>query len=432
MVSTILKNTELAQKQWDRYISSVERGHQAYQKQARLNEDFYLGGGRQWDAEAKAYLEAQGKPWLEENIIFSTVNTVIGYQTQSRMDIAYKPREEGDQAISDIITKLSLFIVDQNKYPWVESQVFADGLIQQRGYFDMRMVFDDNFYGDVQITDLDPLNVIPDPDSKSYDPDDWADVTITEWKPLEDIKLIYGPAKYRQLLKTFQEDEPDFGEDGFEEPRNKFGTSGTYNSYYRNEAGEEHVRIIERQWYKLTNRECWYDVETGEVFFVPDGMKDSEKKSIAKENGYELIKKLVKRIRWTVSTKDTILHDDWSPYDHFTIIPYFPYFRRGITLGLVDNLIKTQEMINKTYSQILHVINTTANSGWKAEEDSLVNMEIEDLEQEGSKTGLVLEYKKGRPAPEKIEPNAIPPGLKDMAASGVELLQLISGVTEAF
>ncbi len=421
---------QLARKQWDRYTSAIDRGHFEFQKAAKKNEDFYLGGGRQWDEDVKQYLEEIGKPWLEENIIFSTVNTVIGYQTQSRMDIAYKPREEGDQATSDLLTKLGMFIVDQNEFPWIESQVFADGLIQQRGYFDLRIEFDDNMYGDVSITSLDPLDVIPDPDAKSYDPDDWQDVMTTRWMSLDDIKTTYGPHKFRDIMRTI--DEPDFGEDGQEVARNRFGTIGTYNAYYKDKTEEEHVRVIERQWYKLQNRDFWFDTDTGEVFPIPDETTPAEKNKVAKDSGFDIITKLVKRIRWTVSTKDVILHDDWSPYDHFTVVPYFPYFRRGVTVGLVDNLIKTQEMLNKTYSQILHVINTTANSGWIADEDSLANMEVEDLEHSGGQTGLIIETKRGRERPEKIEPNQIPAGLKDMVNSGIELIQVISGVTETF
>lgn len=420
----------LARKQWDRYTSAIERGHYDYQKMAKKNEDFYLGGGRQWDTDVKEYLESIGKPWLEENIIFSTVNTVIGYQTQSRMDIAFKPREEGDQETSDILTKLGMFIVDQNEFPWVESQVFADGLIQQRGYFDIRIEFNDNMYGDVSITSLDPMDVIPDPDAKSYDPDDWQDVMTTRWMTLDDIKTTYGLGKYRELLRNV--DEPDFGNDGFEVERNRFGTVGTYSAYYKSSADEEHVRVIERQWYKLQNRDFWFNTETGEIYPIPDEMSKSEVRKFAKENDYEVITRLVKRIRWTVSTKDVVLHDEWSPYDHFTIVPYFPYFRRGVTVGLVDNLVKTQEMLNKTYSQILHVINTTANSGWIVDEDSLSNMETEDLENSGGQTGLVVEVKRGRERPEKIQPNQVPTGLKDMVNSGIELIQVISGVTETF
>lgn len=422
----------LARRNWDRFTVAMSRGHIDYQQRAKKNEDFYFGGGSQWDDDVKAALEAIGKPWLEENIIFPTVNTVLGYQTQSRMDIAYKPREVGDQKTSDILTKLAMFIVDQNRFPWLESQVFADGLIQQRGYFDIRMDFDENVNGDIKISVLDPLDVIPDSDAKSYDPSDWQDVIITKWVPVDDIKILYGPAKYKKVMQAISNNsEPDFGADNWGVERNKFASLGT-SGFYRDTDGDEHVRIIERQWYKLTSRDFWYDIETGDLMPIPDGISESDAKKTAKANGYEILKRTVKRVRWTVSTYDVLLHDAWSPYEFFTVIPFFPYFRRGRTTGMVDNLIKTQEMLNKVYSQILHVINTTANSGWIVDENSLVNMEVEDLEQRGSETGLVMEVKAGRERPAKIEPNQVPTGLKDMINSGIDLIRMISGVSETF
>lgn len=427
----VLKEQELARRHWSRYQMALRRGHQEYQRQAKTCENFYLGGGRQWTDEDKQALEDAGRPALEENIIFSTINTVIGYQTQSRMDVAYKPREADDQGISDILSKITMYITDQNKFPWKESQVFADGLIQQRGYFDIRMNFDENVYGDISIETLDPLDVIPDPDSKSYDPDDWADVTVTSWMTFEDIKETYGLKKWRLVEKSFTT-EPDFGRGSLEEERNKFGTTNNYSAFYTDDNDIQHARLLSRQYWKVQNRDFFFDPTSGDLYPVPDDMKPAERKKFARENKYETIKKVTKRIRWTVSNRDVVLFDEWSPYDHFTIIPYFPYFRRGVTLGLVDNLIKTQEMLNKVYSQILHVVNTTANSGWMLEENSLVNMDTEDLEAVGSQTGLVLEYKRGGQPPQKIEPNQVPTGLKDLVTSGVDLIRLISGVSETF
>ena len=427
----VLKEQELARRHWSRYQMALRRGHQEYQRQAKTCENFYLGGGRQWTDEDKQALEDAGRPALEENIIFSTVNTVIGYQTQSRMDVAYKPRESDDQNIADVLSKITMYITDQNKFPWKESQVFADGLIQQRGYFDIRMNFDENVYGDISIETLDPLDVIPDPDSKSYDPDDWADVTVTSWMTFEDIKETYGLKKWRLVEKSFTS-EPDFGRGSLEEERNKFGTTNNYSAFYTDDNDIQHARLLSRQYWKVQNREFFFDPTSGDLYPVPDDMKPAERKKFAKENKYETIKKVTKRIRWTVSNRDVVLFDEWSPYDHFTIVPYFPYFRRGVTLGIVDNLIKTQEMLNKVYSQILHVVNTTANSGWMLEENSLVNMDTEDLETVGSQTGLVLEYKRGGQPPQKIEPNQVPTGLKDLVTSGVDLIRLISGVSETF
>ncbi len=429
-----IKETQLAQRHWTRYVNSLVRGHHKYQKQAKNTEAFYLGGGRHWAQDTKDRLEALGKPWLEENIIFSTVNAVLGVQTQSRMDISYKPRETGDQIVSDTLTKVGMFLLDQNKFPWVESQVFADGIIQQRGFFDIRMDFSNNIFGEVKIKDLDPLDVIPDPDSNSYDPDDWNDVMITSWIPLDSIESIYGRKKFLSVTNGFQNRinaTGSFGDDGFGEPRNRFGDELNFNSYYLDETGAEHVKVIDRQHYQLQNRRFFVDT-IGDLIPVPDDFSDREAKRFAKENEYEIIKKVVRRIRWTISTEDTVLHDDWSPYDHFTVVPYFPYFRRGVTVGLVDNLVKTQEMINKVFSQVLHTVNTTSNSGWSVEEGSLTNMDTEDLEDLGAQSGLIIEYRRGSTKPEKIEPNQIPTGLDKLITTGVELIRMISGVSETF
>jgi hypothetical protein len=103
--------------------------------------------------------------------------------------------------------------------------------------------------------------------------------------------------------------------------------------------------------------------KTGESRPIPEQWDEGRVKYVAKEFGLHIIKKLVRRIRWTVTADNVVLHDDWSPYKHFTIVPYFPYFRRGVTIGLVENLIDPQELLNKSESQNLHIVNTTANSG---------------------------------------------------------------------
>jgi hypothetical protein len=427
----VVVDRDLASRHWMRYQLALRRGHQEFQQQAKINENFYLGGGRQWGDADKQQLEAMGRPVLEENIIFSTVNTIIGYQTQSRMDVAYKPREEDDQGISDILSKITMYVTDQNKFPWKESQVFSDGLIQQRGYFDVKMDFNENVYGDISIETLDPLDVLPDPDSKSYDPDDWADVMVTSWMSFDDIKETYGLKKWREIENNISA-EADFGRGSLEEERNKFGTTNNYSAFYTDSNDIQHARLINRQFWKVQNRDFYFDPKAGDLYPVPDDIKPKDRIKFAKDNGYEIIKKVTKRIRWTVSTRDVVLFDEWSPYDHFTIVPYFPYFRRGVTLGIVDNLIKTQEMLNKVYSQILHVVNTTANSGWIVEENSLVNMDTEDLVDVGSQTGLILEHRKGSAPPAKIEPNQVPTGLKDLVTSGIDLIRLISGVSETF
>ena len=44
-------------------------------------------------------------------------------------------------------------------------------------------------------------------------------------------------------------------------------------------------------------------------------------------------------------------------------------------------MISPQEQLNKISSQELHIVNTTANSGWVVESGSLSNMTEEELEE---------------------------------------------------
>lgn len=433
MAKQSIKNSKLADATWNRYSSSLVRGHADYQKRASKCEDFYIGGGRQWDLDVINQLELEERPWLESNLIFSLVNSVTGYQTQSRLDIAYKPKETGDQELADVLSKIGMHVLDDNKFPWVESEVFQDGVIQSRGYFDVRIEFDDNMKGNITISAKDPLDIIPDPDAKSYNPDDWADVMETRWMTTEEIREMYGTAKANLVMKYHETNESDFGVGEIGSTRNKFAgkdDAGIF-AYTRDEVGVDHIRIVERQYWKSQLREFFVD-ENGDMEPVPDDMSEQAKLDYENEHGLFRTRKVVKRVRWVTATKDVILHDDWSPYDHFTIIPFFPYFRRGVTIGLVDNLISIQEMYNKILSQELHTVNSTANSGWIIEEDSLVNKDIEDLENQPAKTGDVLEYKRGRAEPKKIQPNQIPTGLQKFGDDARALLSQISGVSEIF
>jgi len=126
-----------------------------------------------------------------------------------------------------------------------------------------------------------------------------------------------------------------------------------------------------------------------------------------------------------------LLHDDWSPFQHFTVVPFFPVFHKGKTIGLVENLISPQEYLNKTTSQELHVVNTTANSGWQMEENQLVNMDNDELEQRGAETGLVIVRKAGSAPLEKIQPNQVPTGLDRIGYKADEFIKDLSGVSDS-
>lgn len=409
---------QTAQENWDRYRYGVERGHIDYIDRASLCERFYLGGGLQWDDADRAELEGQGRPAMEANEVMPAINSAIGYQIHNRMDIAFRPRTQTSQAAADIRSKLAMQIADNNKLHWIETGVFSDGMIEQRGYYDIRMCYETNVLGELAITDLDPRDVIPDPDAKSYDPAKWGDVTVTRWYTIGEIVSLYGQ-KLADRVKEMQGDEgeEDHG-DGVDEAgdtgeRNKFGNrdSGTH-SYYawfkgKNDATARY-RVVDRQRFEFSMADVVV-TRYGDVHVITDTNQAEVEKEVAA--GGVKTKRMVKRVRWVVSTRYVTLFDDISPYDRFTVVPFFPYFRRGKTRGMVDNAIDPQRIINKSLSQFIHILNSSANSGYTVEKGSLTNMTTADLEDRGGENGLVIEYAKGAKEPKKIDPSQVPNGV---------------------
>jgi len=434
---TPAEEQHLASLQWDRYVRARDHGHLEYIHMAKKCDDFYRGD--QWDIEDQDALEAEGRPALTINTVLPTINTILGEQSSRRADIRFKPRRGGDQALADTLTKVFMQISDNNKLDWVEQQVFSDGLIMDgRGYFDVRMDFTDHVEGEVRITAKDPLDILIDPDAKEADPKTWNEVFETKWMTLDEIEEAYG-AKKADQLQFIAENGNSFGRDSIEFEEQRYGDLdpgddlfGTTVSPDEEEYGNiRALRVVERQYKIMSRVKAFVDPDTGDQRECPDAWSDSKAKKFAKQYNLNLISKMKRKVRWTVTCDQVVLHDNWSPYNDFTIVPFFAYFRRGNPFGVVRNLLSPQEQLNKIASQELHIVNTTANSGWMVESGSLVGMTADDLEEHGAETGLVLEYARGTTPPNKIQPNTIPTGLDRIAQKAALNIKTISGVNDS-
>lgn len=425
------QNTELSYETWQRYVWVRDNGHLEFVRKARACEDFFVG--IQWDLSDLAILKAQRRPALTINKIISTISNVLGEQIYNRTEITFKPRNEGaSDEVADALTKVFMQISDNNQLPWLRSDVFADGIITSRGFYDVRLDFSDSLKGEIRISQVNPKNVLIDPDADEYDPDSWSDIIVSKWLSPDSVALLYNKDD-ADILRERQESYFPYGYDAVDRDRDRFGAprSISYGLAPEDQRGlVRNVRILDRQWRKLDMVKHFVDVQTGDLVPVPFDWEDDKISEYLSQNpGIAVTKKLIKRIRWTVVAEDLVLHDDWSPYNHFTIVPYFPYFRRGRTVGLVENLLGPQELLNKVSSQELHVVNTTANSGWKIKRNALQNMSTGELEEKGSQTGLVIELDDLANA-EKIQPNQTPQGLDRISFKAEDHIKSISGVSD--
>ena len=427
-------NADLMQKMWMRYEYARDNGQLEYIMKAELCERNFRGD--QWLEADAAALRQANRPHITINKIMPTISNVIGEQINNRNEISFQPINGSPEETAEALVKVYKYISMENQLDWKRSDMFMDGVITSRGYLDVRMDFNDNIRGKITITNENPKNIIPDPDAEEYDPDSWNEVTKTKWLTADDIEVLYSKADADLLRNT---DGATDGNLGFSSidllTRDRFGNN--FQAVQQGPNGEDmssvlrNIRVLDRQHKVMDRRKFFIDVRTGDQRPVPDEWSLDKINMVKNRFGWEVISKIAKRVRWTVGAGNVVLHDEWSPYQRFTIVPYFPYFRYGKTLGLVENLLGPQEILNKVSSQELHVVNTSANSGWKVKSGALATMTIEELEMKGAQTGLVLELTGAMDEVEKIQPNQTPQGLDRISYKAEDAIKNISNIGDS-
>ena len=174
------KDAKAARDNWAAYERSRDNGHSDWIEIARKCDNYYSGD--QWEADIVDELDAQNRPHITVNQVLSTINQVLGEHIKTRQEITFKPRgkgatEEAAIALSSVMKQIQY----NNSSQWNEQQVVADGIIEDRGYFDIRIDFSDNIEGEIREVVRDPRDVLIDPGAKEYDPSTWKEVITTRW-----------------------------------------------------------------------------------------------------------------------------------------------------------------------------------------------------------------------------------------------------------
>ncbi|HRP74481.1 MAG TPA: hypothetical protein PKZ27_02735 [Rhodocyclaceae bacterium] len=339
----------------------------------------------------------------------------------------YLPTGDADLNSAKVMDAVWLSIQQQNMFDFLETDVYKKGLIMLRSYYDVRVEYDDDYTGHVKITSPRSQDIILDPSIESYDTCDWPRIFKRRFVSHDDVAHKYGKAAAEHLRHTAIPDWYEY-EDSF--MAQQMGRLPYYKySLPEDMTGIRGHLLLEQQYHVYKRKDVFVDVETGDTSEIPETW-DRDRISRVLEMTPELstMRKEVKTVRWTVTCEGQTLHDEDSPYDYFTVVPYFPSFIDGVTKGAVESLLDPQQLYNKVSSQELHIINTTANSGYKVKRGSLLNMTIEEAEEKGSKSGIIFEMDDIQNL-EKIQPNQVPQGHDRISFKADQIMRNLAGVS---
>ncbi|WP_341893749.1 hypothetical protein [Ferrovibrio terrae] len=409
--------------------------------------------GRQWAENVKRSIERQGRPVLTFNEIFPLVRLVLGYHRNNRNDTRAIPGYDGtgEEKVAEAISRVFKQTAEQNQMSARDAEVFGDGIMTGRGFYDTRLDFSENDFGEIKTGSRDPFRVKVDPDLDDYDLDKGGFVIQDEWACIDQVRDLYGQ-QAADLVSPLTRGNTSVGpiintnsESGDVHPIRSFGLEdndmpewwGQYNTVLGDYTDplRKSIRVLEFQYWQATPTRVFVDLETGDRSVIPDHWnqeKIGKALYFAEQRGNPLFvrKQMTKRVRWTTIIGDLIVYDDWSPYDGFTLKGYFSWFRRGFTRGMVHDLISPQDEINKRHMAGVETVMRTANSGWMYQENSLDPVQERQLKNFGSAPGINIKFK-GEKAPTRITPVGPSTGHEWLETNAEDKMRRISGVNEA-
>ncbi|WP_417790293.1 hypothetical protein [Terasakiella pusilla] len=429
--------------------------HRIWAEPAKKCVDYFEG--RQWTADEIAQRFAKGLPSLSFNEIGPLVRLVIGYFQNNKTDLSFMPGNDAHstQDLAELLSQVIKQISTATQLAYVDTETYLDGLLTGRGFQETKLNFEENMLGEVETKAVDPFTVYLDPESHEYDLNDHPRVQMTRWVSLDEIEATYGrPAKGLlegftngnvwngfpisagsseeevSPIRNFGQQLDEYGQDDYSSFRSTF-----FEHLY--DTSRKTVRILDTQYWVRQVKPCFIDLETGDKAVIPDSWDNLRVAKVLEwaarsGNPLKVQRLMCKRARWTVLAGDVIVHDSWSLYDRFTLSGFFPYIRRGITKGMVEDLIDPQDEINKRRNLEIEIVGRQAKGGWVYEEGTFDAKEEENFKTFGSTPGARVKTRTGKKDTLKeLGTGPAPQAMEKLEQKGYENVRRTAGINES-
>ena len=393
----------------------------SYYPEAEWDLNMYLGN--QWDAQEKRTLFEEGRNAFVFNRIRRTINMVTGYQRKHRLSSVVVPIENSDQQTADQLSQLLLYSMNYGEGYRTISDCFGGALKTGWNLMSLWMDYrDDPVNGDIRFG-RDPYNgFIVDPYFTKLD---WSDCDYIM------RRKYLSPDQINSILPGHEKEIWDLYKVGWSRD-DKF----TWLPYQRNPAGQDLMAYNEFYLQKWKNVPMLVDMETGE-FMEFDAPKDRQELLLGMYENLKVVERPKRYIVRHIIVNDVLMKTDYNPFglDEYPFVPFVGIWEPesdewSLKLqSLVRCMRDPQRETNRRRSQMIDVLDSQINSGWIANENSVVNPR--SLFQ--SSQGKVIWRREDAPpgSLEKIPPAQIPPSMFQLQELFDRDITEIAGVNDA-
>jgi len=424
--SRFAKITELYSQTLDEWKPVFEARWKAYKYAA----------GDQWEQAITQKLDKENRPHLTINLIFPQVLTAFGSQNLNKTGVTTYPLKGTTKEKAEAMKKLLKNYENLNQSDRAIGVAQADAIIG--GFGSVSVTFNDekDVEGSVRIKDDDPFITLLDPNTTQADLSDCRYAFRHHWMSADELQEMFPTKKVREALGKFNARKESWWEKGVKIVKGVFTKLtgdkqlSIFDLYDQSQDLYKVLYFYEKE---RVSHKYIHDGSTGGTFEAPKNKKDLD--TLLRYNPQlRLVTKKKDVIMLTivcpvlgVTLADKHKYKIQSKRGNYPFICFWGYdflHTKTETFGVAKNLISLQDDYNKRESQILHIINSTANGGWMVEKGSV---DTDWLREHGAQTGVVIEYRGGR-APQKIQPDQYPSSLMNTADKRPEQIQLVSGI----
>lgn len=324
---------------------------------------FYLGD--QWDEAEKKELYQEGRSTFVYNLIRPNINMVTGYQKKHRHSSVVIPVEQNDQPTADQLTKLLLYAFQRGNAYETISECFKGSVITGWNLLTIWKDYrTDPVNGDICFG-REPYNgFICDPYFTKRDFSDCSNILRRRYISL---------AQAKSLLPKMDKDLDVLWKQGWDRD-DKF----TWLPYQQQPNGETMMAYDEYWLQGWENKKYLFNAATGSM--IPY-VKDEADYFLFVDPNMSVVDVQEPYVDLHIMVNNHFMKTVRNPYglNEYPFVPFFCVFEPESSdfvlkiQSLVRTMVDPQRESNRRRSQMIDIVESQINSGWIADEDSVVN-----------------------------------------------------------
>jgi hypothetical protein len=380
---------------------------------------FYLGD--QWDAGEKQKLFQDNRNAFVFNRARSIIDLIDGYQRKNRLSSVVIPIENSDQQTADQLSKLLLYVMQYGGGYEAISDCFSGALKTGWNLCTVYMDYvSDPVDGDIRFGREPYSGFITDPYFTRLDFSDLGYMIRRKYLNVNQAaSLLPGQEKEIYQLHKIGWSRDD-----------KF----TWLPYQQQPNGEELIAFNEYYKQGFKSISVLVDMESGE-FLEFDGDRTKLEDFREQYPEMKMIKQAKRFIEKHIICNEQYMRTETNQYglNEYPFTPFVATFQPESDFwelkvqSLMRPMIDPQREANRRRSQMIDILDSQINSGWLAEEDSVINPR--SLFQTAQ--GKVIWKKKNSGAVERLQPAQIPPSMFQLQDLFDRDMREIVGVNDA-